>query len=69
MTKTPEFIQGEMVTGSYQNILDHEGHRLVATTYGFGPPDNGAIECEKCGCIVVDFNYKAPKKPRRRKKK
>lgn len=53
--KGPLFIQGQMVTGSFSGLLEHVGHELECVTYG-DPPENVAIECLDCGCVVVDFN-------------
>jgi len=59
MTKRkPKCISGEQVSGSYSGLLDHIGHNVVCVCYGDMPePANVAIECEDCGCVLVDFNY------------
>jgi len=38
----------------YSDLKEHLGHKIVVAEYGDG--DNIAIECEDCGCVLVDFD-------------
>jgi hypothetical protein len=61
-------IVGDMVSGSYSGVLAHAGHKLEVAWYGPMPePTNVSIECMDCMCVVVDFDFKEPPKPKKRK--
>lgn len=57
-----------MAVHSYEDLIEHVGHEIVCVTYGGKlTPDgatidavNVAIECETCGCVLVDFDRPAP---------
>ena len=60
-----------MAVHSYDDLLQHVGHRIVCVYYGGGDnlvlggdeplqldelPDNVAIECEDCCVVLLDYN-------------
>lgn len=40
-----------------------KGHKLVFVQYG-NPVVNVALECEKCGEVIIDADVKTPKIPK-----
>ena len=53
-----------MAVHSFEDLIGHVGHEIVCVTYG-DEPDYGdiskdnlnvAVECETCGCVLVDFD-------------
>ncbi|MHB8509720.1 MAG: baculoviral IAP repeat-containing protein [Candidatus Dormibacteria bacterium] len=42
-----------MSVSGASELLDHLGHRVVVVSYAGG--ENVAVECERCGCVLVDF--------------
>ena len=42
---------------SFRDLLSHVGHDVSVVTYGKDgvPPVNVAIECNSCGCVLVDY--------------
>ena len=39
----------------YEKIKEHFGHEIVVAVYGdLEDPVNAAVECETCGCVIVD---------------
>ena len=41
----------------FEELLPHVGHELVCVNYGIGYVDhNVAIECNTCGCVLIDFD-------------
>lgn len=41
----------------FKDLLEHLGHELTTVYYGDDDnPSNVAIECEECGCVLVDFD-------------
>ena len=60
-TKTKKVPKNHQVSGSYEGLLNHLGHKLECVYYGELPyPANVAIECIDCGCVVVDFERDKP---------
>ena len=49
-----------MSVASFQDIMDHVGHDVVATFYGLEGKrenaENATIECETCGEILVQYD-------------
>ena len=41
---------------SFQDLIQHHGHKIVCVTYGKPPYDNVAIECEDCSTVLLDFD-------------
>ena len=44
----------------YHDLREHIGHKIECVCYGGdedGEPENIALECEDCGCVLVDFNH------------
>lgn len=44
----------------YYDLRSHVGHEIVVASYGLGidgEPDNVAIECETCMCVLVDYDH------------
>ena len=48
-----------MSVSGYDDLRSHIGHNIVCVGYGSGheDPDNVAIECETCNCVLLDFNW------------
>ncbi len=48
-----------MSVSGYDDLRSHIGHKIVCVGYGGGheDPDNVAIECETCNCVLFDFNW------------
>ena len=46
-----------MSVNSFEELAVHVGHPIKCVTYGpsFGTDWNVAIECEKCGIVLMDF--------------
>jgi len=42
------------LTNGHAELLEHVGHKISCVSYANG--ENVAIECETCGCVLVDFN-------------
>ena len=45
---------------AFEELLKHLGHKVVVVCYGADlhrAPENVAIECETCGCVLIDFNH------------
>lgn len=41
----------------FEDLKRHVGHKIVCVTYGPKKnPANVAIECEKCGEVLLDFD-------------
>jgi hypothetical protein len=41
----------------FNDLKEHIGHEIVIQPYGdYNDPTNIAIECETCGCVLVDFD-------------
>ena len=36
----------------YAGLAEHVGHQIVCVDYAGG--ENVAIECETCGCVLID---------------
>lgn len=47
-----------MSASTYEELLTHIRHDLECVGYGrlSEAPDNVAIECLDCGCILLDFD-------------
>lgn len=43
-----------MAVHSFEDLITHVGHEIVCVTYGDNL--NVAVECETCGCVLVDFD-------------
>lgn len=43
---------------TYADLIRHEDHKIVVTTYGLDghEPVNVAVECEDCGEVLLDFD-------------
>lgn len=52
----------------YHDLREHIGHEIVCVCYGIidleveegiigKDPENISIECETCGCVLVDFDH------------
>jgi hypothetical protein len=50
---------------SYSDLKAHVGHELACVEYGpehehEGDPANVAVECNTCGCVLMDFDLEVP---------
>jgi len=49
-----------MAVHSFDDLIPHVGHEIVCVTYSTDAAQedaiNVAIECETCGCVLVDFD-------------
>jgi hypothetical protein len=52
--------KARMITGSYDLLLEHTGHKIACVFYGPNKAgaqnENVAIECEDCSQVLVDFD-------------
>jgi hypothetical protein len=46
-----------MSLAGFKDLREHVGHDIVCVTYGPTPEDpwNVALECETCGCVLLDY--------------
>lgn len=46
------------LNNGYRELREHVHHDIVCVSYGsiFFPEQNIALECETCGCVLIDFN-------------
>lgn len=45
-----------MAAHSFDDLVQHVGHKLECVTYGNFTEENVAVECLDCGCVIVDFD-------------
>lgn len=48
------------LTNGYRELREHLGHTIALVSYGHPEeedPDNVAIECEDCSCVLIDFDH------------
>jgi hypothetical protein len=49
-----------MAVHDLDSLRTHIGHRIVCVGYGAAAsPANVAVECETCGCVLIDFDKDA----------
>lgn len=46
------------LNNGYRELREHIGHDIVCVNYGTEgqEPENIALECETCGCVLIDFD-------------
>lgn len=48
------------LNNGFRDLLEHVGHDVVLVTYGpENNPANVALECQTCGCVLLDFDNDA----------
>jgi len=49
----------DLSKNGYADLREHIGHAVVCVCYGkpHEDPHNVALECETCGCVLVDFDH------------
>lgn len=58
-----------MSVSTFDELLSHEGHDIACVSYGRNIPDEGfgpvnaAIECNDCGCVLLDFDNPDDQEP------
>lgn len=45
-----------MSVSNFDELWAHVGHKIVCVQYGIAPAQNVAVECEDCGCVLIDFD-------------
>lgn len=46
-----------MAAHDLDSLRTHIGHRIVCVGYGDSvDPANVAVECDTCGCVLIDFD-------------
>jgi hypothetical protein len=50
---------------NFETLREHIGHKIVCVCYG-DPPANVAVECEDCGCVLMDYDKSQDEESRRR---
>jgi hypothetical protein len=50
-----------MSVSNFEELKYHIGHKIVCVAYGFKTILlNVALECETCGCILLDYDKDTP---------
>lgn len=46
------------LNNGYSELREHVGHDIICVSYGsiFYPESNISLECETCGCVLIDFD-------------
>jgi len=52
------------LNNGFAELQQHDGHNIVCVGYGGdGDTWNMAIECETCGCVLLDFDNPQVEEP------